>query len=83
MSGGKYFQCIHIYSALDIVVSKKKSFRSQEINLSPRRASEIVPLKSSFYPKGDASGNDTSYGYSSLSPPTMNIIIDGSDFIGW
>ena len=80
MSGEKYFECILIYSALDIGVSRKKTFRSQDINIAPCRASEIVPLKSSSDPKRDASEDDTSSGYSSLSPPTVSLTLYGSDF---
>ena len=60
MSAGKYFDCILIYSALDIGVSKKKYFRSQDINLAPLRASEMVLLNSSFDSKRDAAGDDSS-----------------------
>ena len=81
-SGGKYFQCILIYSALDIGVSKKKYFRSQGINLAPLPASEIVLLNSSFYSKIDAAGDDASSGYSSLSAPTVSMTIYGSNFSG-
>ena len=80
---GNCFECILIYSALDIVFSKKKYFRSQDINIAPRRASEIVLFKSSFYSKRDASGDDSSSGYSILSPLTINLTLYGSGFSGW
>ena len=60
MSGGKYFECILMYYTLDIGVSKKKNFRSQDINLAPLRASEIVLLNSSFESKRDAADDDAS-----------------------
>ena len=82
MSVGKYFECILIYYALGIGFSKKKYFRSQDINLSPRRASEIVLLNSNSDSQRDASGDDASSGYSSLSPPTVNLTLYGSDFSG-
>ena len=44
MSGGKHFKCILVYSALGIRVSKRKSFRLQDINLAPMRASDLVLL---------------------------------------
>ena len=81
-SGGKYFECIIISFDLDILVSKKKSFRSQEINLAPRRSSEIVLLKSTFYSKRDAAGYDASSVYYNLYPPIVNINLNGSDFSG-
>ena len=59
MSGGKYFECILMYSALDIGVSRKKNFRSQDINLAPLCASEMVLLNSVFDYKRDAAVNDT------------------------
>ena len=83
MFGGKYFECILIYSALDIGFSKKKYFRSQEINLAPRRAYEIFLLNSSFYYKRDTAGDDASSGYSILSPPTVILTLYGSVFSGW
>ena len=58
MTGGKYFECIIIYSILDFGVSKKTYFRSQDINLAPRREYESVLLKSIFDSKIDAAGND-------------------------
>ena len=83
MSGGKYFDCILIYSALDIGFSKKKYFRSQDINIAPCRESEIVILKRNFYSKRDADGDDASSGYSSLYPPTVSLTIYGSGFSWW
>ena len=71
-----------MYSALDIGVSKKKYFRSQEIHLAPLRASEMVLLNSSFDSKRDDAGDDTSSGYSSLLQPTVNLTMYGSDFSG-
>ena len=70
------------YSAFDIVVSKKKYFRSQDINLAPLSASEMVLINISFYFKRDAAGDDPSSGYSIPSPPTANLNLYGSDFIG-
>ena len=61
---------------------QEKYFISQGINLAPRRASEIVILKSSFYSKRDAAGDDASSGYSNLSPPTVNLTMNVSDFSG-
>ena len=81
MSGGKYFECIFMYSALDMGFPRK-SFSSQDINLAPLRASEMVLLNSSFDPKRDASGDNASSGYSSLSPPTFNLTLYGYDFSG-
>ena len=83
MSVGKYFECIIVYSDLEIIVSKKKIFRSQDRNLAPRRASEIMLLNSSFYSKRDADGDDASSGCSILFPPTVNLTLYGPYFIGW
>ena len=82
MSGGKYFEFILIYFVLDIGVSKKKCFRSQDINLPPLRASEIVLLNKSFESIRDDAGDDTSLGYSSLSSPTVSLTLYGFDFSG-
>ena len=82
MYGEKYSECILIYSYLDIGFYKEQSFRSQDINLAPWRASEILIMNSSFYSKGGASGDNASSGYSSLSPPTANMTLYGSDFSG-
>ena len=51
MSGGEYFECILIYSALDIGVSNKRYFRSKDINIAPLSASEIVLLNSFLKPQ--------------------------------
>ena len=83
MSGGKYFEPILIHSALDIRVSKKNHSRSQDINLAPLRASEIVLLNSIFDSKRGDAGEDASSGYSSLSTPTGSLTLYGSDFSGW
>ena len=82
MSGGKYFECILVYSAIDMWVSRKKYFRSQEINLPTMRASEMVVLNSNFESKRDAAGDNASSWYSSLSPRTVNLVRNGSDFSG-
>ena len=82
ISGGKYFECILIYSALYIRVFRKKYFRSQGINLAPLRESEIVLLNRSFDSKRDAAGDDASSGYSSLSPTTVSLTMYGSNFRG-
>ena len=82
MSGKKCFECILIYSDLDIGFSKGKSFRSHDINLTRRRASEILQLKSSFYSKKDAYENDAYSRYPNLSPPTVNLNLNGYDFRG-
>ena len=58
MYGGKYFELILMYYTLGIEVSKKKYFRSQDINLAPLSASEIVLLNNSFYFKRYAAGDD-------------------------
>ena len=50
MYGEKYSECILIYSYLDIGFYKEQSFRSQDINLAPWRASKIVIFNSSFDP---------------------------------
>ena len=71
-----------MYSALGIAFSKKKSFRSQDINLAPVRTSEMVLLNSSFDSTRDADGDDVSSGYSSISSPTVNLTLYGSDFSG-
>ena len=52
------------------------------MNLSPRSASEIVLLKSSFYSKIYAAGDDASSGNFSLSLPTVNLILYGYGFSG-
>ena len=80
MSGWKYFACTLMYSALEIGVSKKKSFSSQDINIAPLPTSEIVLLNRSFDSKRDAAGDDTSSGYSIMSPPTFNMNLYGYDF---
>ena len=80
MSGEKYFECILIYSALDIEVSKNQYFRSQEINIEPHHASKIVLLTIIFDSKRDAAGDDAPSEYSSLSPPTVSLTLYGSDF---
>ena len=82
MSGGKYFECILVYYAFDIGVSKKKYFRSQDINISPLHASKIVLLNNIIDSKRDAAGDDASSGCSSLSPPTVSMNLYGSDFSG-
>ena len=71
-----------MYSALDTGVSNKKSFRSQDIKIAPLRASEIVLLNRSFEYKRDGAGGDASSGYSSLSPPTVNLTLYSSYFVG-
>ena len=58
MSGGKYIEYILIYSTLYIGVSREEYFRSQDINLAPRRVSVIVLLKAVFDSKRDAAGDD-------------------------
>ena len=58
MSVGGYFECILIYYALEIRVSKKKYFISQDINIAPRRVSKTMLLNSSFDYKRDASDLD-------------------------
>ena len=55
-------------------------FRSQDINLAPHRASEIVLIKTIFDSKRDAAGDDTSSGYSSFTPTTVSLTLNGSDF---
>ena len=69
-----------MYSAIDIGVFRIKSFSSQDINLTPLRESEIVPLDNSFYSEIDAAGDDASSGYSSISPITVSLTLYGSDF---
>ena len=49
-----------MYSDLDMGVSKKKYFRSQDINLAPLRASEMVHSNISFDSKRDAAVDDAS-----------------------
>ena len=75
MSGGRYFECIFIYSALDIGVSKKKNFRLQDINLALSHASGIVILKISLGSKIYAAVDGISAGYSSLYPPTVSLTL--------
>ena len=82
MSVGGYFKYILVYSSLDIGVPKKKSFRSQDINLAPWRASKIVLLNSIFDSKMDSTDDDASSVYSSLYPPNVNLTLYGSDFSG-
>ena len=82
MSGGEYLECILIYSAPDIGVSKKKSFRSYDKNIAPLCASENVLLNSSFYFKIYAAGYDAYSGYSNLPPTTVNLTMNGSAFSG-
>ena len=60
----------------------KRYFRSQDINIAPLSASEILILNRIFYSKRDASGDDASSGYSSLSPPTVSLTLYGSGFSG-
>ena len=70
-------------SALDIGVSKKNpSYHMIEI-LNPLCASDIVILNSSFGYKRDAAGDATFSGYYNMSPPTVNLNLNGSDFSGW
>ena len=71
-----------MYYTLDIGVSKKKYFRSQDINLAHLRASDIVLLNNNFESNRDAAGDDASSGYSSLSPPTVSLTLYGSSFCG-
>ena len=61
---------------------KNKYFWSQDINLAPLRASEIVLLNSSFYSKRYSSGDDASSGYSILSPPIVSLTMYVSGFSG-
>ena len=82
ISGEKYYECILLYSVLDSVVSKKQYFSSQDINLAPLRASEILLFNISFDSKIDAASDDASSGYSSLSPPTVSLTLYGSSFSG-
>ena len=82
MSGGEYFECILIYSSLDIEFYKKYYFWSQDINLAGRRASEILLLQIIFDSKRDAAGNDALSEYYSLCPPTVSMTLYGSDFSG-
>ena len=82
MSGGKYFEWILVYFSLVVGVYSKKSFISHNKNLSPLCASEIVIFNINFYSKRDDSVYDASYRYSNLSPPTVNMTLNGSDFIG-
>ena len=82
MSGGKYFEYILVYFDLDIGISRKKYFRSQDINLAPQRASGIMVLKSSFDSKRDAAGDNASSGYSNISFPTVNMALNVFDFSG-
>ena len=83
MSGGKCFEWILIYSAVDIGVYKKKIFLSHDRNLAPMCASDIMLLNSSFDSKTDAARYDASSGYYNLSTHTINMTINGSDFSGW
>ena len=52
-----------MYSDLDIEVSRKKYFRSQDINIAPLREYESVLLNGSFDSKRDSAGDDASSGY--------------------
>ena len=71
-----------MYSALDIGGFQETYFRSQDINLAPLCASEIVLLNISFDSERDAAADDAPSGYSSLSPPTVNLTLYGSGFSG-
>ena len=82
MSDVKYFECMLMYFAIDMRVSKKKYFRSQDINLAPLSASGMVLLNSSFDSKIYAAGDDKSSGYSILSPPTVSLTLYASGFSG-
>ena len=82
MSDETYSVCILIYSDIDIVVSLKQSFRSQYINISRHLAYEIVLLKSIFDSKRVTASDDALLEYSSLSPPTVNLTLNGYGFIG-
>ena len=52
-----------MYSDLDIEVSRKKYFRSQDINIAPLREYKSVLLNGSFDSKRDSAGDDASSGY--------------------
>ena len=71
-----------MYSDVKIGVSRKEYFRSQDNNIAPLRASEIVILNNSFYFRRDSAGDDESSGYSSLSPSTVFMNLYGSYFSG-
>ena len=71
-----------MYSDLDMGVSKKKYFRSQDINLAPLHASEMVILNRSSDYKRYAARDDASSGYFSLSPSNVNLTWYGSGFWG-
>ena len=58
-------------------------FRSQDINIAPCRASEIVLFKSTFDSKRDAPGNDASSGCFSLYTPTVSLTRYVSYFSGF
>ena len=60
----------------------RNNSRSQNINLASVCASEIVLSNSSFDSKIDADGDATLYGYSSLSPLTVDQTLKGSDLSG-
>ena len=61
---------------------QEKYFRSQNINLVPRRAFETLLLNISFDSKGDAAGDAAPSGYSRMSPTTVNMNLYGFDFSG-
>ena len=70
------------YTLLLTLDFQEEYFISQNINLAPQRASEIVLLKSSFDSKRDSAGDDASLGYSNLYPHTVNMTLNGYDFSG-
>ena len=82
MYGGKYFEWIIIYSALDIGVTKKKYFILHDKNIAPLCASEIVILNSSFDSKIYVDGDNISSVYYNLSSPTVNLNLNGYDSSG-
>ena len=82
MSGGKYFEWILRSSDLNIGVSKKKYFLSNDRNLAPLCASEISLLNSVFGYNKDAAGNAKLYEYFNLLPPNFNLTLNSSDFSG-
>ena len=61
---------------------RKKSFMSIVMNLAPFADWEIVLLRSNFVSIKLAAGEDASYSYCSLSPPTVRRTLYCSDFSG-
>ena len=70
------------YNLLLTLVFPRKYFISHDKNLAPLCAYEMFLLNSGFDSKIDAAGCDELSGCSNLSPPTINLTLNGYDFSG-